>query len=472
MMQELYAALPLAERTLLDTELELFAQGTNMSASSSNTTTLSGSMSGDVSLSQSWEHFSASQPAVNGKAPSMDPTFRNIHTPVLPISERSGGPRFGGPLFNNSTLGGSTPRANSTSTPGPVQAPILPVSMQTPLLNGNGSGSNARRSFPLPGFSPTNSTSRPRQPLSHTPTDFLMGAGVGSSSTELRFPQASQLPTSLTSSTFNSAGRKPNAFYQPSPAKANGVKRAFGDEEVTGNGSISPERALPPVRDVDVVMEMTDSDHEGRGDNDGSAGEEGVAELEFSVFGNGGRRNVSAGRRVRGTRREKGKGGRKVPPGAFLSDEEEDGDVVDMWRRASPPHPQARQTRARSSATNKTTTKSKTNTRVVKERDLGRSLPGSLMDEDHEGHEEEEGDYVAPLRAPSPPIASKRPMRKVRTTSSSSEVGDEGVQTRRRSSRLTASSAPTVSPDPSVVGAGAGTSRPRKGTRAGGRKKR
>ena len=92
-------------------------------------------------------------------------------------------------------------------------------------------------------------------------------------------------------------------------------------------------------------------------------------------------------------------------------------------------------------------------------------LPGGLMDDGKE--EEEEEDYVAPLRNTKPPSRRSKPISR-RSTSEISDDIAEGVQTRRRSSRLnTTTSAGGATVVPSVDGVDASlrkSSRTRKPT--------
>lgn len=202
----------------------------------------------------------------------------------------------------------------------------------------------------------------------------------------------------------------------------------------------------------------------------------GGAELGFSVFGNEPQvererevpnednRRVSA-RSVRA--KTPVKQARRAPPGAFHHSDEEDGGADDDHeepQNKTPPPQRSRPSRSAKAAG--PAAKQVTRTKRVKDQDLGRSLPGSLMDEEEE---EEEEDYVAPLRAPSPP---KRPLRKARS-STASDLGqdDTGVQTRRRSSRLsTAGSAHGGSPEPSPPKKATGT-KTRKKAAAGTRRR-
>jgi len=149
---------------------------------------------------------------------------------------------------------------------------------------------------------------------------------------------------------FVSAARQPNAFYQPaSPPKVNGVKRTFGGAGGTAGASTSTN--LNGNVDMGMDTESEDEQQEvykdehqreethgrrtSRGQDHGMDVDESVT-LGFSVFGNREQDDTHITRsRTRGVGDKNGKlrttigdvaGGasRRVPPGAFLSDEEEE----------------------------------------------------------------------------------------------------------------------------------------------------
>lgn len=484
MVQDLYAALPLAERTLLDSELNFPNQGKPTPTSNNTLPKANGNRNdSDVSMSQSWEDIGAphthTQSAVNGGGDvtsSINTPFPEMQAPVVPIPERSRAPRFGGPIS-------SKPILNTGKDP--KSAPLLPMSG-----NGNVNGAihimEPRKSLlPLsavPLSTSTNplnvsSSSRPRLSLGNNLNQFTLASTSG-----LKFPPTQpfsssvSLPASVSVSGlvngFESAGRKQNAFYQPPPAKVNGVRKAFGSGEESalpsGSGREKPERTDPVGYVTDVEM-----DDEDEGEEDKRNVEPG-AELGFSVFGNGFASRVpddvrpppvptvNTGTRVAPVAaRVQERESKKVPPGGFALDDED----ASENEQDPAPSPPLRSRHTRMTTTTKTTGGTIRKGRHSKEQDLGRSLPGSLMDEE----EEEEEDHVAPLRAPSPP---RRPLRKPRTPTSA-DLADEGdgVMTRRRSSRLsTTGSVSALSPEPPSPKRTA--SKPRKSTKATGTRKK
>lgn len=382
-------------------------------------------------MSQSWEEVRApraSSPskssAINGKAMSSTPTpIRDVRKPTIPssttINERSGVPRFGGPppVLGSSVTMSSLLNASANSTPraSPLP-PVLPVSSSI-QLNGafNSSTSGTRKSFPF---------SEPFQPSSSGGPSNAAPAPID----------------------FTSAVRKQNAFYRPPTNGVNKTLFAEGDGAFgRSSGSRSPERAGAVANlDVDHDMEMERDNDPPTEITNGHIEDEQGEEFSRSVFmGNDNARpsQVASGK-SKGTSNS-----RKAPPGAFVDDEDE-AEEAEHSKPSPPSHRQQsrpqRQTRLRRESAHTNEVKPITaRARGSKEqqKDLGRSLPGSLMDEE----DEEDEDDVAPLRDPSPP--SKR-LRKTRGHTSMSDAGSEDggddVPTRRRSSRLT-STAPSQS---------------------------
>jgi len=466
MVRDLYNALPAVERMLLDTELEGLALGNNPSAAKPqlNGPSLIPPPTTAADMTMSWEEI----PRPNGT-----PAATSLHViippaPVIPIPERSGTPRFGGPI--------PSLRASTSAPAAIAPAPLIPISTPT----GRGLNLGPRKSFPLsttsvPFASPGSKLPTPKASFTQTAQLFLSGSGgsVGSATKFLSIPQpaaaavAAPFPSTSNGIGQAPASRKQNAFYNPPPPKKQGsagTKRAFEVVE-------EPE----PVRDVEMDDDEEDVTRDGEGEDKDldvhrgrekkrrsrrrEVDEEREEEdgFRYSVFGNGNGPHVQPAPGHKGIAPVTEKPSRRLPPGAFTSDEEEAHEDEDEEIPA-PPLPPARGTRptrqsARTAAVTaapappqpaKTTRRS---AKAVKDKDLGRSLPGSLIDEG----EDEEDEYVAPLRHPSP--AHRRSARKARA-STPSDVGDGdgaeggGVQTRRRSSRLSSAHAPSVSPEP------------------------
>ena len=437
MVHDIYVALPSVERALLDLELDPDSpskpQLVPKNASPERRKAVP-QESQESPLSQSWEDVRMPDTLVNKSTP-----LRDVRVPIstTPLSM----PRFGGPNMQT-----------------PTTAPILPVN-----INSVASSSALTPKKILPLASSVRGSFQARTPMSGVGTRMLFNgsAAIASPTSGIKF--------STTASShgpgheFVSATRQQNAFYQPPAAKQNGVKRSF--EETTR----SPERPLNASMNVaDTVMATEpDTDHpersfrhdqKGREQKD-NVQEEAEAEdenvLQFSVFK--GRDNHASPEPP-----SKRKALPKSPPGSYVSEDDDPMDEDNERRRKPTKSRGSRSSRSsKSQAISKPPTKK---ARQVMDQPKRMSIPGSLMDDDDEMEEEE--DHVAPLRAPSP----RRAVRKARS-SVSVDVEDEGIQTRRRSSRLTTTgishgSAHSGSPEPPA------TTRTKKGTRGGAKKKR
>ncbi|OCH86754.1 hypothetical protein OBBRIDRAFT_760774, partial [Obba rivulosa] len=96
MMDDIMAALPAAERQLLEIELEELAQGKGARAIASGAASWTPSRPGAADISMSWESIRA--PMANGASPSPAKLASMFaESPQLPLSQRAGAPRFGGP---------------------------------------------------------------------------------------------------------------------------------------------------------------------------------------------------------------------------------------------------------------------------------------------------------------------------------------------------------------------------------------
>ncbi|CAA7267199.1 unnamed protein product [Cyclocybe aegerita] len=438
MVQDVYAALPSVERALVDLDLNPTSARSRQEPLapkpvSPETRRTSGQGIQDTSLSQSWEEVRVPEALVNKSTP-----LKDVRVPAST-------PRFTDPL--------------QTSTATPVPAPILPIN-----FNGIASGSKStpRKSVPL--SASVLSSARPRPSLSGVGAHMSFGtpSAIASPASGLKLPPQNGTPTQGHGHTFVSASRQQNAFYQPPPVKTNGVKRAFEDDSTNR----SPER-VDTMHTVDADMETEKEDNSFEKPSSRRGRKSNVTErggddddnniLQYSVFG---AKEKRASPQFASKASSK-KAGKKAPPGTFGSEDE---DNAEEDREQHEAEPQRTSARSRTS-TSRSTRGSRAHTvtkppakkaRQVKEKNLGRSIPGALMDdddeEDHDPVQDEEEDRVAPLRAPSPPPVTRRPARKARSSASVISDEGEGRQTRRRSSRLTTggSSASVVggSPEP------------------------
>ncbi|KAJ6487867.1 nuclear pore complex assembly-domain-containing protein [Mycena sanguinolenta] len=384
MVQDLYAALPLAERAILDLEVEK----PGIRASTSGGTAMSTSSSRDWDMSMSWENIQAPVPPAPAAAV---PPLPSVPIPPLPVSTSIFKGAQDTPLSKFGGFGGGSPATNAftslhtSSSSRPLPPPIIPVS--------NVPKGNLATQPTIPAG---------RQSLNASTNAF--SSLVQSTSRFAASPNAGSL--------FGSANKKQNAFYQPPPPPPPAPFPGF-NEVAAAESSGARENA-------DVEMGPSDGNEAGREDE--PADEEGLA---YSVFGG---KSIRSSKRAGARAPQPPVETNQLPPGAFVIEDEPESEAVEP-----PPPAPPRQTRR--SATTKTSTAKPTKsakapaTRTRKrakeqqEPELSRSLPGSLMDtEESEEAEEEDGDRLAPLPPPRQAAAAA-----------------EGVQTRRRSSRLSSS---------------------------------
>lgn len=433
MVHDVYICLPSVERSLVDLELDpSMPQNLPLVPKPISPERRRAQEPQNTPLSQSWEDVQMPDALLNKSTP-----LRDVRVPPSTNT-----PLFGGSPFNVST---SSAKA----------APILPLN-----LNGIASGSNStpRKSFPL-----SNSvlgSSKPRSSLSGVGTRMAFGnsPAIASPASGIKLPAPSSRGTIHT---FVPADRQQNAFYQP-PKKTNGTKRAFEEDHTR-----SPERPNQNIStqsgdvdmDIDAQKESVSLVKDKRkGRKSGSQAvddekDENGNVLQYSVFAEGKKRPSS---RVSS---KKSASTTKAPPGTFISDDE----AMDQdHEEERDDEEQARTKRGRTTRTTRaikeTSNPPAKKLRQTRSKDPSLSIPGGFNQE-----QEEEEDEVAPLRVPSP---ARRPIRKSRSAASVDPTEEtEGVQTRRRSSRLTATgSVNGGSPEP--------PSKARKTVRAGGTKKK
>ncbi|KZT71853.1 hypothetical protein DAEQUDRAFT_763355 [Daedalea quercina L-15889] len=434
MMDELMGSMPLAERQLLELELEQLTAPPrpNLSASQSRTNKMTNSMD----LSMSWESVrtpqvsTASKSAPSAASASHQPNGTPGAAPPT-ISQRSGAPRFGAPL-------GATPHtemfAPLSFSPNTSTAPTFPPSIsagRAPLI-----GSTARQA------TPSSSAARPSVSAARPGSLF---------------------------ETAGSANQTPNAFYTPPTSISAGAKRMFAQDTPTaGRVSTSPRRpevasaasAGATTVDADVTMQ-TDEDaiaadlagvtqaDTSLAENTGAMEESESPTIEFStsVFGTSADRPRVSARRMRQEKSDS-----PFIPGAFgpvTTDDESERERISM----PPPPPPTRKPRASASTRRRNSpsppppprkTRATRSNSSAKRKDLTRSIPGGFADE-----EEEEEDAVPPLPPPTPATKKGRKPRASRA-SEKDEMTTEELTRPRRSTRL--STAPSVgesSPEPS-----------------------
>ena len=510
MMDELMAAMPSAERSLLELELEQFAQGRGLiitagaSGDKDKAQGKSADLSASANVSMSWEQIAPS--------PSASAIKTTVVPPTPPIPQRSNAPRFGGPIpappavveemFPSISRSGPPISAGKPLSSGPPQMPKPPSG---PILFGGIS------------VQPSTSASAANGWLAKTTTTN----GTNGSAIPSIFGSGKSL-----FDTAGSANAAPNAFYQPPAGASTSAKRpnlfaslanprpvsAFADlsSSTSGKDKAKPPRAdadaantsissIKGPHDADVSMLSELSELEGdsgvqEGESisvarhlDESADMDVSGEFSVSVFGRGasarGRRaqdeTVSAGRRRKSARVESEA---MLPPGAFVHEDEgekqpqqvpEQETSVSAGAKSSMSAGKGRRKSTRVSAGSRGAprepspppapepepepepepvrrTSARTSARSrrsIKSEDLSRSIPGSLMDDDDSAQEEEEEAEDDVAPLP-PPTPLRRTTRK--TASSIPAPVEETPRTRtRRSSRLsTVSSVGSSSPEP------------------------
>ncbi|KAF7325894.1 ELYS domain-containing protein [Mycena kentingensis (nom. inval.)] len=410
MVQEVYAALPLAERSLLDVELETPV----VQAKPGPPPPVKPAR--DMDTSMSWEDISMAQIPVPFNTPQRPPLFGS---PAVPLNGRThelplSGSTFGG-FGNTSTRTPSafpplsfstTDRAASTSST--AAQPIVPISTSKP---------------PVVPIAPANAFST----LAKSTARPFGGSSAGGS-------------------LFESANRRQNAFYQPPATTTPSVFK-----------EIVPPPPAPEAEMVEQPMNGDDANASGDdGDDDEPMEEEETQadeSLAYSVFSSNkplarAARQPPPAANKRSRKSTAAKEAKRAPPGAFITDDDETEDM--------PPPPQApeptRSRQTRSSAKSAPTAPAaasapKTTRSRAKGKKNTQTIPGSLMgSEEEENEASEEEEEIAPL-----------PTRRAVAAS----------ETRRRSSRLS-----SVEPESASAKGSSSKAPARTKAATGGRKRR
>ncbi len=434
MVQDLYDALPVVERAFVDTELAIKAPRGKPERPRYKTPPRE-----DVDMNQSWEE---NRPSDVHSSASKLPISR-------PIPERANAPRFGGPI---PTL------------------PSVPTVLQLPTVPSHPSGrpTASRSSFPLPTLPTTFSSpsgSRPRHSLSNTAGRLALGTlpHISSPLSGAKFPiPAASQTTKSSGKIFFSANQQSNAFYTP-PQKVQGHSQPLFPpaEQPSTNGHaqiIEPEKVdeEPPIDEEDKAEEEAGAP-EPEPQEQQQQGQK--QDLGFSLFGSDIQSwmNVESGSVVEPAEKSLSLSTsvkRKVP-GSFGDDEDEDMEE-DVPRKGKPQEEEeeaeevvtSRTARSKQSVSARSTASrghKKARSKRTESKDAKRrrpspqhNLPGALDDEDAED------DQVAPLPSTKIPVRKSTTANTGRLSrgSTASDLADElgeGVQTRRRSSRLSTS---------------------------------
>lgn len=321
---------------------------------------------------------------------------------------------------------------------------------------------------------------------------------VSSPPSDIKLPSSPIQSRKLDGNIFISAQQQTNAFYTP-PKIINLTQPAFSPQTVlshSGNGN-----AEKPLSEQDDDVEMEEKmegendkerdyeheiEHQGEKQAESVSTEKGVEEIGYSLFDDGlpsqpylENEPPKSSDVPDGTESPSASTKRKVPGSFSDKDEDEDeepeaGDLNQSYHRYRRHHHQRGKlstlpeyeeaqftddhvTRLEPQYTENPVPrkKSRSGSKESKKRRISQQeqqkLPGGLMGDGRE--EEEEQDHVAPLRNTRTPSRRSRPISR-RSTSEISDDFGEGMQTRRRSSRLNATaSAATVVPSADSVDA-------------------
>ncbi|KAI9567500.1 nuclear pore complex assembly-domain-containing protein [Boletus coccyginus] len=498
-IQDLFATLPPAERTLLEDEIGKVATGVRANASLASTPRLGASatrrpLAAESSLSTSWEDVGAGTgspaPPASLSSSAIGAGFASKAT-LVPMSATS--------QVNKSPL------ASRVARPHPASGQVPP----TPKFTAFGS--------PIP---PTTGVSKGRAVITERGKTLFSTAAVGG-------PSAAAKPVTHVSlfDTTGSAKNAPNAFYKPPSAPAarasldvgsalasssiaksagQGANTARENGKAQGGEGDGEDVSMGSGSDVEVIEEVHRDESSGDEQDEEAATDEDEDDAEnFITYDNSGTADLTLDRRevdeilgeddrneslsmsVNSTTTTR----RHAPPGAFHhEDDDEDKDnsekehdrvsqttPLNSPRRSTrtrmqahtPPRPSASSQPHRSSKSTTTTTSGTSRPVTHMGRTCSgrpspnRTLPGALMDEDNDEHDmdhagahgdedsevdEEQDDLIAPL----PPRPSRR-----RTTTTTAAKGkakarpSEVKTPARRSSRL--STASSLSPDHTEV---------------------
>lgn len=427
MVRELYEALSIPERTLLDAEIEGLTRGKPVPNGIPKPQPQLGSNSSikDISMSESWEEIPRPPPSgqLNGKTSTRDA--------LAPVSGSNS-------FYELSSSANGAPS-------------ILPIS------SGTQTASCPRPSFTL---SSSLSSSISRKPQFPTIT-ISNSSGSGN-----RLPPSVSQPLS-NSNSFSPASRRANAFYKPPHVAPQGVKRSFESSlghDIDMDDEEKETRLVTETHEEEVPAQNERMQQQ---DSDEAVWEQ--RELEFSVFGNTKKPTKRATTPASPEAASVVQNGRSVLPGTFSTDEEHEHEAE--AREPTPPpttraRASGRRTQSRKTMRTPQAPEPKRARRSEQSKPrLKQSVPGALLNSDEEEDEDDE-DQIGPL--PSPP--RRGTARKARDTTPASDVGDEEAgQTRRRSSRLSSTGGDSIK----KAGLGSATAgKTKKNARATAKKKR
>ncbi|CAL1699428.1 unnamed protein product [Somion occarium] len=447
MMDDILAVMPTIERMLLEQELEKSGHGSQVPPHSSTDAWT------PPDLSMSWEYVRPpAPPKANGasagpstkKAPRTSDVFMEA-----PIPQRSGAPRFGGPIPDQPETIPSLPTSRGSARGPSAKGPSAASSRVPQNASAGPSASGVKSKISL--FESVGSANKVRNAFYEPPVSAGTKRSFGQDSARSPFPAS-----------FQTA---PGDF---SSASASAVQDLLAEEEQ------EQELEPTPAEDVEMQDEGT-AEEQFQGEGEPSAAdqaEEDVIskepsevpereELSFSLFRS--KPEYAKSRRLARTETE-----RMMPPGAFFPDSS-DGEPESPVSPTPPPtrskrhHPKP-EVLVKSPKRRQTRASTRPRKSTIKAEKLGRSLPGSLMDDDDYDDEEEredqrrmpaevgkeEEDVVPPLPSISATSAgpARRATRRSRASKGEEEEDKQPIRPTRRSSRLSvASSTRSNSPE-------------------------
>ncbi|KAJ8516277.1 hypothetical protein ONZ45_g6399 [Pleurotus djamor] len=469
-MREVYASLPTAERMLLDMDLE-GPSSMNAAVISTNGQAQAAEDSSTVDLSMSWEDvrlplpssskstLSHNKPAPRKSAAGLFDSISSPHHPVAASSQV--------PLLASSIISA----ASTSSKPGLGDSAILR------------SSTSGRQSFPYVPVTtaPSHSASRPRVSFPANGPRVSIGSGSTPRPASLFGGSQSSKPPAQ----FTPANSVRNAFYEPPQTK--NKESAFAPRLFD---NLPPPAVEPPALHVedDYASHAQESDQgeDQTEDHDADHSESDAGGLNFSVFSTRPSAREIEEPPVESKPRKISHSATPAPPGHFSlgslesvekvedsGDDEEPRDWdhgAELKRLRTEVHhqhvggskdrrptrislanddsaPVSTRRKSKIPTVAKTSKSARSTKKEIEPSNFSRSIPGSLMDDEEEEEKApahtrmEEADELAPLPSHiSSKNASTRKPRRSRTSLSVSDAGedDDGAQTRRRSSRLSA----------------------------------
>nr|GAT57337.1 predicted protein [Mycena chlorophos] len=374
MVQEIYAALPLAERTMLDVEME-----SPPARSALTTVPSTRDVNMDMDTSMSWQDISVRDSMFQAApaTPHKQPLLASMNAKVTPAP-----PFFGFGTVHKPAALSAFPSLSSSAS-----MQVAPSTSFNSAQNAFSASTSSRPVVPQVSITTTN------------PPQNVFSSLTQSTKKPLGSPNQIR-PNSPPKGLFESANRRQNAFYRP-PAAAPVLASVF------------PVTASAPIPDH-VDVEMTDESvtkaaapELQSAENDEEEADESLAYSVFSTtkpLARVAKQPPPTTANKRSRQSKAAKATKQRPPGAFGSDDELEAEDATVPPPTAAPPP-ARTTRRSAAASRAASATAAPLPKATRSKRTTKVLPGSLVaseDEDDDGSEAEE--EVAPL----PPPTSKR----------------------------------------------------------------